>query len=418
MIMRTIPIRYALAAALFAGCGGDPEIPAPVPLPGDRPVVFSAANSSSTAATKSLVGNQQEAGTTTLEEICTPGGGGEAIAVWGDYCRNGISGDVAEYTTVFRDTHLVYDGIGDAAAQKQWTYSGPVQYWMHDCSYRFRAYFPATIEPISSSNIMTLSLEYQSNRTQDDLLIAYNEADTGAADFDPTAAVNLYFRHTLAALRFTFELGYDNSDRITACWLENGVRDDFAVTGILFCERREAGGRIFTKEHPPKKEELDAYFRWLKGYCPEPKLDPFYKWSCTEGNGLLLQTKITGETAVYTRAVAYDCAPDITAQGELFTRNGGWLLILPQESSGNLQLCFQTEHGGKSTVFRVAVPRNTTTQLYANGVPRVDDAGNPVYGWRAGMRYSYMIRIQKSDLQASLAVADWNMRYSSTQIEF
>lgn len=107
MIMRMIPIRYALAAALFAGCGGDPEIPAPAPLPGDRPVVFSAANSSSTAATKSLVGNQQEAGTTTLEEICTPGGGGEAIAIWGDYCRNGISSDVAEYTTVFRDTHLV-----------------------------------------------------------------------------------------------------------------------------------------------------------------------------------------------------------------------------------------------------------------------------------------------------------------------
>ena len=117
-------------------------------------------------------------------------------------------------------------------------------------------------------------------------------------------------------------------------------------------------------------------------------------------------------------AVAYDCTKDTTAEGELFTQNGGWLLILPQESSGNLQLCFQTEHGGKSTVFRVDIPKNTTTQLYDNGVPRVDEAGNPVYGWRAGKRYSYTVRIQRSDLQVLLAVADWNMRYSSTQIEF
>lgn len=417
--MMKSPIRYALIAVLLAGCSRESDVPAP--LPSGSPIVFGAANGASTAAgTKSLIGNKEEDkpmdnGMTTLENICSPTDGGEAIAVWGDYCPNGVSSDQAEYTTVFKDTRLIYDNGAGSNPYSAWNYPEPAAYWMHDSSYRFRAYFPATVEPISSSNVMTLSLEYQSNRAQDDLMVAYNEADTGSSEFDPAKAVELYFRHTLAALRFKFELGYDNSDVITSCWLENSVRDDFAVGGILFCERREEGGRIFTKENPPAEAELDSYFRWLKGYCPEPIYDRFYKWSCTDGNGLQLET---ANGVPVKSAVAYDCTEEATAEGELFTQNGGWLLVLPQESSGNLQLCFQTEHGGKSTVFRINIPKNTTTQLYDNGVPRVDEAGNPVYGWRAGKRYSYTVRIQKSDLQVLLAVADWNMRYSSTQIEF
>lgn len=417
--MMKSPIRYALIAVLLAGCSREPDVPAP--LPSGSPIVFGAANGASTAAgTKSLIGNKEgdkpmDSGMTTLENICSPTDGGEAIAVWGDYFPNGVSSDQAEYTTVFKDTRLIYDNDAGSNPYSAWNYPEPAAYWMHDSSYRFRAYFPATVEPISSSNVMTLSLEYQSNRAQDDLMVAYNEADTGSSEFDPAKAVELYFRHTLAALRFVFQLGYDNSDVITSCWLENSVRDDFAVGGILFCERREEGGRIFTKDNPPAEAELDSYFRWLKGYCPEPIYDRFYKWSCTDGNGLQLET---ANGVPVKSAVAYDCTEEATAEGELFTQNGGWLLVLPQESSGNLQLCFQTEHGGKSTVFRVDIPKNTTTQLYDNGVPRVDEAGNPVYGWRAGKRYSYTVRIQKSDLQVLLAVADWNMRYSSTQIEF
>lgn len=271
--MMKSPILYALIAVLFAGCSDGTDMPEPVRS--GSPIVFGAANGSSTAAgSRSLIGNEEdgkpmEKGMTTLEDICTPVIGGEAIAVWGDYCQNGFPSDRVEYTTVFQDTHLIYDNTIGNNPKSAWNYTGPERYWMHDCSYRFRSYFPATVEPISSSNIMTLSLEYQSNRAQDDLMVAYNEADTGAPGFDPTVAVELYFRHTLAALRFKFELGYDNSDKITACWLENGVRDDFAVGGILFCERREEGGRIFTKDNPPTDKELDAYFRWMKGCCPE-----------------------------------------------------------------------------------------------------------------------------------------------------
>ncbi|MDE6857459.1 MAG: hypothetical protein K2J33_01785, partial [Alistipes sp.] len=83
-------------------------------------------------------------------------------------------------------------------------------------------------------------------------------------------------------------------------------------------------------------------------------------------------------------------------------------------------------HGGGSTVFRVAIPKNTGPVTNDDG-DYVDAAGNIVGDvsqaaqydrWRAGKRYTYTVRIRKSDLSVSLAVADWNMRYSSTQIEF
>lgn len=433
--MKSLPKYIIVLGAFLAGCGSDPDPVAPRPETTDASIVFGASNgTTSSAGKRSIVGNPQkdgsmEKGMMTLSDICTPSVGGRAIAVWGDYCANSSPKGSVDYVNLFEAARLVYNP--DAAGYK-WEYDGPSRYWAKDCSYRFRAYFPAMIDPVSSSNISTLSLEYPSNRIQEDLLVAYNEADSGSPDFNPKAPVELYFRHTLAALRFKFELGYANTDMITSVWLENGVRDDFAVGGILFCERRTSGGRIFTEQNPPKESELGAYFQWLEGYMPEPKVDPFYKWSCTQTdgkyNGLELVTTLDADNNPEPKksAYAYDSTAENTAEGEAFIRNGGWLLIIPQESTGNLQLCFKTEHGGSSTVFRVAIPKNTGPVTNDDG-KYVDAGGNVVADasqaaqytrWRAGKRYSYTIRIRKSDLQVSLAVADWNMRYSSTQIEF
>lgn len=433
-------MRYALVAAtLLAGCGSDSDtpVPAPAPKPTDCPMLFGATEGvSASVGKKNLVGNREEGkpmedGMMTLSDICTPSVGGRGIALWGDYCVNEGSGDRVEYFKVFQKTRLIYDPDLDAADCK-WVYDGQTKYWMPGCSYRFRAYFPAMIEPVSSSNISTLSLEYPSHRVQEDLLVSYNEADTDDADFRPKEPVELYFRHTLAAIRLKLELDYASTDIITSCWFENRVKEDFAVGGILFCERRESGGRIFSSSEPPKESEIESYFQWLKGYCPEPQVDRFYKWSCTESdgeyNGMVMKTILDSDNnlKVETAAYAYLCEPENTSEGELFTRNGGWLLVIPQESTGNLQFCFQTVNGGSSTVFRVTIPRQTGPMMNDDG-QYIDAEGNVVQDaahaaryerWRAGKRYNYTVKIRKSDLQVSLAVADWNMRYSSTQIEF
>lgn len=423
---------YKFSVLLLIGCGNDMAGLKPVPAESDMAMKFGV---SSGATTRSLVGDknsegEMEAGMMTLNDLCTPSVGDRAISVWGDYRSNSAYGR-DDYINIFKETALTYNPRLGADSHR-WVYDDPARYWIQGCSYRFRAYFPSLIEPISSSNVSTLSLEYPSNRIQEDLLVAYNEVDTGDAGFDGQTPVELYFRHTLAALKFRFELDYANTDTITAVWFENGVKNDFAVGGILFCERRESGGRIFSSTAPPKESELDAYFQWLEGYHPEPGVDQFYKWTCTQSdgvaNGLRLETTLdeSNNLRVVTSACAYDCTSEMTATGETFTRNGGWLLVIPQESSGNLRLCFQTEHGGSSTVFRVAIPKYTGPMVDDEG-RYVDADGNVVASasqaaqydrWRAGKRYTYTIKIRKSNLQVSLAVADWNMRYSSTQIEF
>lgn len=430
-----MPIRYAMVAAvLLAGCGHDVDMPAPGPVESDMPMILGAMSGGSAAPSRqSLVGDRADgklgAGEKFLRDLCDPAQGGRAISVWGDYCTNAeLSQSRPEYRQLFRRTRLTYD-----PSTTIWPYDGPARYWTPGCSYRFRAYYPSIIEPVSSSNIMTMSLEYSSNTVQEDLCVAYNEVDSGAEDFDPKDPVELYFRHTLAALKIRFQLDYENSDVITSCWFENTETEDFAVSGILFCERRESGGRIFSMENPPKESELDAYFQWFKGYCPEPKLDRFYLWECTynadgEPNGLPIETvrNDSGELDPRQSAYAYDSSVESTAKGETFIDNGGWLLIMPQTSSGKLQLCFKTRHGGDEAVFRVNIPKNTGPVTDDDG-DYVDADGNkvPTAGqaaqydrWRAGKRYTYTVKIRKSDLQVSLAVADWNMRYSSTQIEF
>lgn len=425
-------IRYTIAVMSLVGCSEERYVSEPAPVQ-ERPIQFGITNG---AATRSMVGKPgadgaMEDGMMTLQDMCTPSVGGRAISVLGDYYNDYLA-DNTDFVSVFKNSELTYDPSLESE-RVRWTYDGGDRYWQRGCLYRFRSYFPSIIEPISSSTVATLSLEYPSNRIQEDLLVAYNEADTGDADFNSKDPVELYFRHTLAALKFKFELDYANTDMITAVWFENSQKEDFAVGGILFCERREAGGRIFSSTAPPKESELDQYFQWLKGYCPEPKVDQFYKWTCSQNvdgsyNGQPLESRLDENNILQVEqsAYAYECTPDMTASGEMFTRNGGWLLIIPQRSSGNLQLCFQTEHGGNTAIFRVAIPKYTGHMIDDEG-RYVDAEGNVVATaseaaqydrWRAGKRYTYTIKIRKSNLSVSLAVVDWDVKYSSTQIEF
>ena len=62
----------------------------------------------------------------------------------------------------------------------------------------------------------------------------------------------------------------------------------------------------------------------------------------------------TDEQGSATSAAAYSAAG--TTNGDLFTGNNGWVLILPQASSGSLKFCFTTQSGG-DTAFTVTIRR-------------------------------------------------------------
>ena len=96
-----------------------------------------------------------------------------------------------------------------------------------------------------------------------------------------------------------------------------------------------------------------------------------------------------------------------TTDGGLFTENDGWLLILPQASSGNLQFCFTTRNAEEG-IYRVNIPKGT----------EYDDSGAVISEeYQPGKRYTYTIRITEADVELTITAADWNMRDSSYDIE-
>ena len=91
--------------------------------------------------------------------------------------------------------------------------------------------------------------------------------------------------------------------------------------------------------------------------------------------------------------------------GRIYTMNDGWLLIMPQESKGFVNLCFTTEKGG-DTVYKVRIPAETGTV--------VDD--KPSYS--RATRYTYTVMVSKTNLKMNISVSDWNERQSSVDIIF
>ncbi len=115
----------------------------------------------------------------------------------------------------------------------------------------------------------------------------------------------------------------------------------------------------------------------------------------------------------------YSASDEVAAEGMLYCRNSGWLLIPPQESYGKLTLCFTTKKGGE-TVYKVQLPQKTGTKLKADGtlVTGGTDATEGKDVWAAGKRYTYLVTISQSNFSVDVSIKDWNERKHSTEIIF
>ncbi len=126
-----------------------------------------------------------------------------------------------------------------------------------------------------------------------------------------------------------------------------------------------------------------------------------------------------------TKNWGYCDSKDAAAEGVLFCRNSGWLLIPPQESYGKLTLCFTTKKGG-GVIYKVKLPMQTKTKLMPDGTVITEssdgtggtDPTTGKYVWAAGKRYTYTILLSESNLSVDLSIKDWNERKHSTEIIF
>lgn len=405
---------FALLA--LASCAKhDPEVP-----PQEKPVIGWAVSSVNGYATKSLVENLDY-----LQKACTPTemeyssgvyGLGQTIGIWADYAMT-IDGLEHEVKDVFSGTELIYNP-SITTDDTKWEYKSTPAYWVIGGKYSFRAFYPEGSDGLAISkdlsNAKSLVIEMNTAKIQRDMLLAHKYVDTNAEGFSLDTPVELNFRHGMSALRFRFKF-YDgedgvfySEDAITSCWFEVDEDDSFAITGYMVY----GNGRDHDKE---------GLIQWRDQYRPTQGVK-FYRWDYSEG--LVFKNELSSSGGL-AQEVAVPYSKNGTAeedQGEVFTRQDGWLVIIPQSSNGKVRLCFKTKAGGDA-VFSVNIPEKTgTSREKYEANPYTEDFGSLkdadgtdfIPGWR----YTYTIAISKTDASVSLSIAPWRRLDSSFDIKF
>ena len=107
--------------------------------------------------------------------------------------------------------------------------------------------------------------------------------------------------------------------------------------------------------------------------------------------------------------------------------NNGYLLIIPQQSDGTVQLCFTTYEGGDA-IYRIPLPVKTGTSVATQRANNTYDANNTLIlgsalndegtDFVAGYLYNYTVSVTKTNLGISLSIAPWNELKSSFDISF
>lgn len=393
LLKYTFPVWLLAAWSCNKSSVGNP----PAPTPGTTPITWDVVDVGTPGAeSRSLIGPDKDSegnpyvdpDWVTIEHACTSdaeGGEGKAIGIWADYTYMDTDGMETTIKDLFQGTRLIYE---TGSGTNRWDYEGEDLYWLMGGKYKFRAYFPQELNQyvVSSTNATTFVIQYPTHQVQEDLLLAYNATDTNDPQTDLNDPVELRLKHGLAALRFRIKANFANSDELTSCYLQNSDTRDFATSGML------AYG----------SEANEESISWVMGYYP-PVTERIYYWS---NDGIPFSTDDTGNA---TAAMAYS-QTGATA-GEMYTQNNGWVLILPQPSSGNLRFCFTTKQGDKA-IYSVTIPK--VTERTDNG----DGTFTESTDYLPGKRYTYTITISRTDVELTLSVADWNERDSSHSIIF
>ena len=337
----------------------------------------------SVASTNMQAGKSMIESDEMLQTACS--GGGRAIGIWSAYELDGVvtknvlgndKGDVA----------LIYQKDTEWDNYQGWSYGESAALWVMGAKYTFNAYYPKhVVSEIMTSDISTFVVEFNTETYQEDLMMAYSFVDTDAPTFKLGVPVKLNMLHTLSAVRFQFSFmdsdgtTYDDSDALTAFWLENTELDKgLATTGML------AFG-TYNEDGSMDGEHIHWYYedRPLPSTLAKPR--PIYQWE--DAGGVEFFSTATQRTP----AVAYST----NANGaQKYANNNGFVMVIPQELDGTVQMCFRLRSTG-DLVHRVTLP-----------------AGK----YEPAKRYTYDIRFGRTNVTVKLSIADWNELKSSQDI--
>lgn len=342
------------------GCkGNDVPTPEPLPEPSKEPISWQV-EAGAGMQSRVLVNNS------VLQAACTPNTDetNETIGVWGDYTLN-----LNAQTDIVREfiaTPLTY--VADSENKSVWEYPGEEKYWTSFAVYDFRACYPQDLMTelmtqmdaavFQGGPINTLEL-------QEDILVAAKHVDTRTANL--SEPVPLDMQHIFAAIKFKVKAvdGFvpATSEGVTSCWLQNkgNETDLFSPSGYLVHSGNMAPEIIWY----PYESSSEVHM---------------YEW---KHSGVSFKSENTLYTA------------NGGKEGEEYTHNDGWVLVVPQTvKEGTLTFNYTLKNAGEQ-VFSVNIPPVT---------------------YEHGKQYTYMLEIRGSKADITLTVKPWNQLDSSYDI--
>ena len=297
-----------------------------------------------------------------LQASCTTTANGtnETIGVWGDYTVN--SGGQNVTAQEFIATPLTYIPI-----YNNWEYQGEPKLWTSFAVYDFRACYPQDLMTDLMTQMDATMFQggpINTSVLQEDILVAAKQVDTRTANLDE--AVRLDMQHIFAAIKFKVKAmeGFTPAvgEGLTSCWLQNKTNDKnlFSPSGYLV---HSGNATPVITWHPYESSSA-----------------PMYKW---EHEGVNFRSEYTLYTSNGGKV------------GEEYTRNDGWVLIVPQTvKEGTLTFNYTLKNAG-SQVFTVYIP--AITYVYGN-------------------QYTYMLEVRGSEATINLTIKPWNHLESSYDI--
>lgn len=263
------------------------------------------------------------------------------------------------YSDVAGDENCTNVFLSSAAQQvswnnDKWTYD-PLQYWKLNKIYRFRAYHPYSGSAFSinaMSDVDDIFIEYAINAGKEDLLVGFQTVESTASNIKNK--VKFAFKHALCALEFKIAFKKDP-------FIEDSYTDNltsFHLSGLI-----PTGTLQYTHEDG---NYLSDVIKWDATYFDDGK---YYEWTGSKpfpkynDKGSNATTVFDGKGLVF--CIPQTCSPAETKQ---------------------TTVNFKTEKAGNA----------------------IHSAPLPKMQWEPGKIYSYTLLVNKSDLEISVTIKDWD----------
>lgn len=261
------------------------------------------------------------------------------------------------YSDVAGDENCTNVFLTSAAKQvswntDKWTYD-PLQYWKLNKFYRFRAYHPYSGSAFSinaMSDVDDIFIEYAINAGKEDLLVGFQTVESTASNIKNK--VKFAFKHALCALEFKIAFKNDK-------FIEDSYTDkltSFHLSGLI-----PTGTLQYTHEDG---NNLSEVIKWHASYFDDGE---YYEWT---GSKLFQKYDGSNATTVFDGKGLVFCIPQTCS---------------PADTKQTI-VYFKTKKAGDA----------------------VHSAPLPKMQWEPGKIYSYTLLINKSDLEISVTIKDWD----------